>query len=318
MKRLVFAAVMHMLLHTPAQSQSCTFSMPDINFGNIDLTSGLAYTTSANMVATCTGVAGLSIDICPNINVGSGGVNASGSIRYMLNGANQLQYNLWEKANFTNIWGSYVWGLPPTPPTIKLNLDAAGNGTISKTMYGRIPTGQSALPAGTYTSSFAGGQTRFNYAYSSVGNCSTISSLNLNPVQAPFTAIATNGNGCSVTATDLDFGTQTLLNSNIDQTNTVSVTCATGVTYTVGLDGGLLAAVNPTLRKLNNGTNQITYSIYRDAARSQGWGSTIGTNTVSGTGNGAAQNITGYGRIPPQVTPPASTYNDTVAITVTY
>jgi spore coat protein U-like protein len=318
MKRFAFAAVMHMLLNTPAQSQSCTFSMPDINFGNIDLTSGLAYTTSANMVTTCTGAAGQSIDICPNINAGSGGVNNNGNIRFMLNGVNQLQYNLWEKANFTNVWGSYIWGLPPTPPTIKLVLDAAGNGTISKIMYARIPTGQSALPAGTYISSFAGGQTRFNYAYTSVGNCGTISSLNLNPVQMPFTAMAINGNGCSVSATDLNFGTQTLLNGNIDQTNTVSVTCATAVTYTVGLDGGLLAAVNPALRKLNNGTNQITYGIYRDAARSQGWGSTIGTNTVSGTGNGTIQNITSYGRIAPQVTPPAATYNDTVVITVTY
>ena len=48
------------------------------------------------------------------------------------------------------------------------------------------------------------------------------------------------------------------------------------------------------------------------------WGTTIGTDTVTGTGNGTAQAITVYGRVPPQTTPPAATYNDTVNVTVTY
>ncbi len=43
-----------------------------------------------------------------------------------------------------------------------------------------------------------------------------------------------------------------------------------------------------------------------------------GTVTVSGTGTGSAQNQTGYGRVPPQATPAAGTYTDTITATVTF
>jgi spore coat protein U-like protein len=48
------------------------------------------------------------------------------------------------------------------------------------------------------------------------------------------------------------------------------------------------------------------------------WGITIGTDTVSATGNGAAQTHTVYGRVPAQTTPAPATYSDTVTVTVTY
>jgi spore coat protein U-like protein len=48
------------------------------------------------------------------------------------------------------------------------------------------------------------------------------------------------------------------------------------------------------------------------------WGTTIGTDTVAGNGNGTSQTLTVYGRVPPQTTPPAAVYNDTVNVTVTY
>jgi spore coat protein U-like protein len=67
-----------------------------------------------------------------------------------------------------------------------------------------------------------------------------------------------------------------------------------------------------------NGTNTVGYQLYRDTGRTQVWGTTIGTDTVAGTGNGTSQAITVYGRVPPQTTPPAATYNDTVNVTVTY
>lgn len=62
----------------------------------------------------------------------------------------------------------------------------------------------------------------------------------------------------------------------------------------------------------------VNYTIYRDAARTQVWGVTAGGDVVSGTGNGNVQNLTAYGRVPPQTTPAAGVYSDIVAITVTY
>jgi spore coat protein U-like protein len=48
------------------------------------------------------------------------------------------------------------------------------------------------------------------------------------------------------------------------------------------------------------GTVGITYGLYRDAACSLPWGSTIGTNTVAGTGTGVAVGVPVYGQVPPQ------------------
>ncbi|OYR19401.1 spore Coat Protein U domain protein [Brucella thiophenivorans] len=62
----------------------------------------------------------------------------------------------------------------------------------------------------------------------------------------------------------------------------------------------------------------ITYSLYRNAARDTVWGDTTGTNTLAGTGTGAAQQLTVYGRVPPQNTPAPGTYTDTVTATITY
>jgi spore coat protein U-like protein len=318
MRRRLLALLFLASAVADGHAQSCTFTMPNINFGTIDLTAGVNYSTTVNLTATCTGIAGRIVRICPNFNQGSGGANGSGSARYMLNGANQLVYNIYRNAAYTTVWGSYTWGLPPIPPTINITLNGAGNGTASRIVRARVPLGQGGLPVGPYASSFAGAQTRINYAYSTSGNCTTISSLNLNPTQTPFTVSAIAGGVCTVTATDLDFGTRTLLNSNADATNTISVRCPTGTPYQIGLDGGQAGASQPDQREMTNGTDSIVYGIYSNAARTTGWGDTIGTNTVGGTGSGAFQNYTAYGRIAPQTTPPADTYDDAIVVTVTY
>ena len=67
-----------------------------------------------------------------------------------------------------------------------------------------------------------------------------------------------------------------------------------------------------------NGVNVVNYTLYRDAARTQLWGTTIGTDTVAGTGAGADQTLTIYARTPTQTVPPPGVYTDAVTITITY
>ena len=67
-----------------------------------------------------------------------------------------------------------------------------------------------------------------------------------------------------------------------------------------------------------NGTNTVAYQLYSNGAHTSVWGNTIGTDTMSGSGNGTSQTLTVYGRVPPQTTPAAATYNDTVNVIVTY
>ncbi|PLP99644.1 spore coat protein U [Cupriavidus pauculus] len=124
---------------------------------------------------------------------------------------------------------------------------------------------------------------------------------------------------CTISASDLDFGSQGVLAANVDQTSSLAVTCSNSAPYQVGLDGGT-AAGSSIANRLMAGTGAATvqYQIYRDSSRTQIWGNTPGTDTVGGTGSGSAQAITMYGRVPPQATPAAGTYTTTVTATVNF
>nr|WP_246252594.1 spore coat U domain-containing protein [Mesorhizobium camelthorni] len=123
---------------------------------------------------------------------------------------------------------------------------------------------------------------------------------------------------CSVSATGVSFGTIGILDTAVDTTGDLAVTCTSGASYTVGLNGGL-ANAQPTARLLADGAATITYGLYKDSARSQPWGDeTVSNGTQSGTGSGQAQSFTIYGRIPAQMSPIPGVYGDTITVTVTY
>jgi spore coat protein U-like protein len=65
------------------------------------------------------------------------------------------------------------------------------------------------------------------------------------------------------------------------------------------------------------GTNFVPYGLFRDAGRTLAWGTTIGTNTLSGVGTGAAVSTPVYGRVTSR-NAPAGTYTDTITATITY
>ena len=116
---------------------------------------------------------------------------------------------------------------------------------------------------------------------------------------------------CTVSAATLDFGTQTLIDitANIDATADLTVTCTNDTQYSVALDAGL-----------NDGGGG-NYQLYRDSGHTQVWGfTTAGTpDVVSDTGDGQAQTITVYGRVPSgQANPKIGTYHDTITVTVNY
>jgi len=122
---------------------------------------------------------------------------------------------------------------------------------------------------------------------------------------------------CTVSATAMAFGNYSgvLITGT---TSTITVTCTNTTTYNVGLSAGLSTGATVTTRKMVNGAALLGYSLYRDSGLTQNWGVTIGTDTASGTGNGAAQPITVYGQVPAgQYVTPGS-YADTITATVTY
>ena len=300
-----------------ASAQSCTFTNANLNFGSIDMTGGSAFSTTATFNANCTGTPGNRIRVCANVFEGTGGLSGNADPRHMLSGANSLNFNIFKNAAYSNIWGARYWAHTPRHKSFRLRLNGAGVKSKNITMRSRINAGQPATAPGFYTSVFSGTYTEVYYAYNGVGNCSTIIGLG-GAVQVPFTASATVLASCTVSAGNMDFGTSGIITSNKDASNTIAVQCTNTTPYNIGLDGGLTGAASPTARKMASGPNQVTYGIYRDAARTLPWGDNIGTNTQTGTGNGATQNFTAYGRVLPQTTPPSGTYSDTIVVTVTY
>ena len=134
-----------------------------------------------------------------------------------------------------------------------------------------------------------------------------------------FTVQMTVTSSCVInSASTLNFGSQGVLVANVDNTSTLQVQCTNTTPYNIGLDAGQGTGATVAVRKMTNGASTINYSLYSDSGRTTVWGNTVGTNTIAGTGSGGSQSYTVYGRVPPQTTPAAATYTDTITVTVTY
>ncbi len=128
-----------------------------------------------------------------------------------------------------------------------------------------------------------------------------------------FLVTITIADNCTIAAQDLDFGTRTVLNANFDVNSIITVNCSVGTIYTVSLNQGVNGA-----RLMSDGSATVDYELYTSALRVLAWGENVGVDTVSGTGNGANQDLTVYGRVPVQATPAPATYNDTITATIAF
>lgn len=305
-----------LLLPSLCLAQSCSFTASNVSFGAVDTLSGGPVNSTGTINVSCSGelLTMRRILICPGIGAGSGGAS-SAAARQMLNGAYSLNYQLYSDSGRSVIWGSNNWAYPAKPPPYALTLNLLGLASGSTTLYGTVFGAQGAAAPGPYLSSFSTTDTYFIYRYTSDTNCDAPSGTLATVSFAVNASVAAN---CLVNIENIDFGTRGVLSANVDATGSVTATCTPGTTYTISLGGGTANAA-PTARKMAKGAETITYGLYKDVNHTQPWGdaATPGS-TVAGTGNGAAQVLTVYGRVPPQTTPTPGTYTDTVVVTLTY
>ena len=134
-----------------------------------------------------------------------------------------------------------------------------------------------------------------------------------------FTVTATVINECTIGAAALTFAQNLgIIDTNVDATSTITLTCTSGTNYQIGLDAGTGLDSTITNRQLSSGTtNKLAYQLYRDPTRMALWGNAT-PDWATGTGTGSAQTLTVYGRIPPQSTPPQGTYTSVVTVTINY
>ncbi len=294
---------------------SCTMTVANIDFGSVDVLPGTAVDITGSVAFNCTGFGNNELDrFC--ISIGSG-ANFSGSQR-QLNGPSgaKLNYDLYTNSARTQLWGSWQTGFDTAGLQIDITSDGTGKIVTSVPIYARLFSAQQTAATGSYSTTFpsstAGAYARF--AKKTATSCDTGGTH----AQSGFSVLATVVSTCNVSATNVSFGTVGLVNSNVDATSTVTAQCSISLPYTVSLNGGNAGASDPTQRKMAKASENITYGLYKDSARAQPWGNTIGTNTVAGTGTGLSQANTVYGRVPSQTTGSPGSYSDTIVVTVTY
>lgn len=132
-----------------------------------------------------------------------------------------------------------------------------------------------------------------------------------------FQVTATVQSVCTITANDLAFGSYDPSAGNLDTSSTLDVTCTNGTVYTVGLNGGGTGVV--TARAMAGpGGATLNYALYRDSSHTQNWEDIGSLQVQSGTGNGATQNLTVYGRVAGGQFSTGGSYLDTVTATIDF
>lgn len=306
----------------PALAIDCTASMSALNFGTVNPLSSQTPAT-ATLDYTCTNSATQvrSARVCFSIGEPAGGAT---NPRLMHDtGGHALQFQLYQDPAHATVWGSDFFGVFSTPLEVTITVPRRQNGqngtfTGSHPMYGLVVAGQTGAIPGAYTNNYLNGDTAITINEANGTTAPAACSMTQSGDYFPFLVSANVANQCNVSATALDFGTVGLLTGSTPGTSTLSVQCANGSAYRIGLDAGLNGGGNINARKLKLGAATIGYQLYSNSARTTVWGNTLGTNTVSGSGNGSIQAYTVFGSVPAQTTPAAGTYQDTITVSVTY
>jgi len=147
--RKVLVGIATILLAAGAQAAGiCTVSITGPAFGVYNPLNPAATTANGSVTATCTWTSGGSSNFTLASSYAAGN---SGNLvtRYMLSGANRLDYNLYYDAGFTRIRGDGTGGSQTDTATLRVSRGQP-TATSTSTIYGRIPPGQSAGP-GSYS-----------------------------------------------------------------------------------------------------------------------------------------------------------------------
>ena len=125
---------------------------------------------------------------------------------------------------------------------------------------------------------------------------------------------------CRISVTDLSFGQYDPLGQNgsreLDAAAGVSMLCTRDARAKIAIDTGRNPGAGT--RGLAAGAQRVAYQIYRDADRTQVWGSGADAQQFVSAGNQAPQQFNVYARIPPGQEVASGTYTDVVTATVEF
>ncbi|QDQ81101.1 spore coat protein U domain-containing protein [Paraburkholderia megapolitana] len=320
MRRMVFTLLLLAVMlgvSGRVSAQTCSATASSVNFGSVSPISRSAVSATGTVSVTCTWPV---ITLTPYVQVC---LNLGGtSPRSLVNGTNQMQYDLYQDSAHSLAWGSIYYGTTPIPLT--LTKPALGtSATQSVTIYGQIASNQPTVPtvgnsSTIYTQTFGGTSTSINYGFYLLGapSCTSLTSAG---GSFPFSVSATVVNNCNITATNISFAASSVLNSALSATGSITAQCTNSDAYRIALNGGISGNVVARTMQRSGGGGAVNYQLYTDAAHTTTWGDgTAGTTMVTATGSGNQQVISVYGVVPPQTTPAPGSYSDTITATISF
>ncbi|MDR8730094.1 Csu type fimbrial protein [Burkholderia pseudomultivorans] len=300
-----------------AQAETCTATASNLSFGSVSPISRASVAATGTVSVTCTWSA---ITLTPNVLVC---LNLGGtSPRSLVNGSNAMQYDLYQDAAHSVAWGSVYSGTTPLSVTLaKPALGTSASATV--TVYGQIAGNQPTVPttgnsSTTYSQQFGGNTTSINTGFYLLA-APTCASLTTSNGTFPFSATATVVNNCNISATNVNFGTASVLSGALAATGSITAQCTNGDAWKIALNGGSSGNVTARQMQRSGGGGTIGYGLYTDAAHSIAWGDGTGGSTpVTGVGTGTSQAVTVYGAVPAQTTPAPGNYSDTITATISF
>lgn len=153
--------------------------------------------------------------------------------------------------------------------------------------------------------------------------CGTAAFAADNPATATFQVKIKIQSSCAVVAgaaSDIDFGTHDAGATNLQGTNNISVTCSKSTPYTIAMlpSNGNTTGAGVMNSLVISPADTVDYQLRQATGMAAAvWGGQVGTNTVAGTGTGAAISTPIFATVASATSSPAD-YVDTVTINVAY
>ncbi|MBB1625372.1 spore coat U domain-containing protein [Achromobacter sp. UMC71] len=311
-----------------AQATTCALASgttSTVNFGTVNpLLAADTFADSNTVTVTCnfTSLA-LGARLC--FSAGVGNTSPSVEARAMGAGAFRMNYNLYTDSGHNQIWSTSAANTT-TSVLVTGPLLTGGLGSGSFSFYAKLPGNQSTV------STIGNANTLYSENYTTTVRVDIASGLLATllvncpittPMQTlfvPLTVQATVQKNCTINATNLAFPAQGLLNHVVTANGQITVRCTNNNAFSVALSGGSVAN-NVAARKMKHATaaDTVSYQLYQDGGYATIWGDGLtGGTPLTGTGTGANQQFTVYGRVPVQATPRPGNYTDTVIATITF
>jgi len=140
--QLATLLLLTMLWLPKASGDNCNVSATNLAFGSFSPLTGSTVDSTGTITVTCNKAIPYTIGLSPG---GSG----TYSPRSMTNGGNQLAYNLYSDAGYSQVWGNGTGGSSLVSGSIPLRFDFTNH-----TVYGRIPLStQRSAVVGSYSDS---------------------------------------------------------------------------------------------------------------------------------------------------------------------